>query len=82
MAFKYKVKPETIANWISKHHRAAERYAKDPETMAAELGLDLRTALDLTEEQRKSVVLGFRGKAVSLDTNGPMGTSGLSGQNN
>ena len=50
--------------------------------MAEIFGLDLRTLLGLSEEERESVSLGYGDQAVVLTTLGPIGVSDLNDQNN
>ena len=61
---------------------ACKQYAKDPERLAAIFGLNLLTLKGLSEEERKTVVLGFASETVFLDINDPIGISDLSDQNN
>ena len=88
LASEYGVDHDTIKVWIGKGRRDAKDYAKDPEKMAAVFGLDLETLLNMSEEARESIVLGYSVGEIAvptanvLTTNGPIGISDLSDQNN
>jgi hypothetical protein len=83
LASEYDVDYDTIKSWTKKGRRDAKRYARDPEKIAAVFGLSLKMLLNMSEEARELLLLGYPSEIASanvLTTLGPIGVSILTAQ--